>query len=280
MYVILWQFKAKPSLKKKFEMSYASNGPWTDLFQKSAGYLGTELLQQPDQGSTYLTIDSWNTKQEYQQFMMAYKTHYERLDTRLEELTESEAFLGEYTSSEEGAKTAPVIETERLILRPHRFEDFKACYAMWADPVVTRFIGGKPASEQQTWARLLSYIGHWALMHFGYWAVMEKATQLYIGELGFADFKRELKPSITGIPEVGWALASHAHGKGYATEALQAVVAWGDANLNASQTVCIIDPANRQSIHVAQKLAYQEHERTTYREEPVILFSRKSFIRV
>jgi RimJ/RimL family protein N-acetyltransferase len=43
----------------------------------------------------------------------------------------------------------PVIETPRTILRAHRLDDFDAYAAMWADPVVTRFIaGGKPRTRE------------------------------------------------------------------------------------------------------------------------------------
>src|ERR1700736_1329189 len=112
--------------------------------------------------------------------------------------------------------TAPTIETARLLLRAHRPADFAARVAMWTDPVVTRFIGGKPSTEQQTWARLLNYAGHWALLGFGYWAIEEKASGAFIGELGFADFKREIDPAMRDVPELGWTLASAAHGRGYA----------------------------------------------------------------
>ena len=81
---------------------------------------------------------------------------------------------------------------------------------------------------------MLSYLGHWSLMSFGYWALEEKETGRFIGELGFADFKRDIEPSLKGIPELGWALASPAHGKGYATEALRVVGAWGDARFGAA----------------------------------------------
>ena len=43
------------------------------------------------------------------------------------------------------AMEVPVIETERLLLRGHRLDDFEALAAMWADPAVVRFIGGKPS---------------------------------------------------------------------------------------------------------------------------------------
>src|SRR2546426_7424830 len=58
-------------------------------------------------------------------------------------------------------REVPVIETERLRLRGHRPEDFPDCAAMWADPVVTRYIGGKPLSEEEAWTRTLRCLGHW-----------------------------------------------------------------------------------------------------------------------
>jgi RimJ/RimL family protein N-acetyltransferase len=171
------------------------------------------------------------------------------------------------------AAKVPVIETERLILRGHRLDDFPACAAMWADPIVTRFIGGKPFSEEETWARFLRYIGHWSLLGFGYWAIEEKDSASFVGELGFADYKRDIKPPLEA-PELGWALASKAHGKGYATEAVRVAVAWGEAHFASARTVCIILPENLASIRVAEKCGYTEFQRTTYKAHPTILFSR------
>jgi RimJ/RimL family protein N-acetyltransferase len=176
----------------------------------------------------------------------------------------------------QSAAGAPVIETERLVLRPHNPEDFPECAQMWADPMITLYIGGKPSSAQATWLRLLRYVGHWTWMGYGYWAVEEKATGGFIGELGFADFKREIVPPLGDAPELGWALASRAHGKGYATEAVRAAVAWGDACLASRRTVCMIHPDNLASIRVAQKCGYREFERTTYAGDPTILFERRT----
>jgi RimJ/RimL family protein N-acetyltransferase len=174
------------------------------------------------------------------------------------------------------AEKIPVLNAERLRMRGHRLDDFSACAEMWADPVVTRHIGGKPFTKEEVWARLLRYAGHWALMGFGYWAIEEKATGSFVGELGFADFKRDIEPPLDGMPELGWALASRAHGKGYATEAVRAVVAWGDRHFAAAPTVCIIHPDNLASIRVAEKCGYRESRRTTYKGHPTILFTRAS----
>src|SRR6476659_5070994 len=114
----------------------------------------------------------------------------------------------------------PVIETARLRLRGHRSSDFEACAALWADPIVTHYISGRPFTREEVWARILRYAGHWAWMGYGFWAIDERATGRFIGEAGFADFRREMAPSLEGIPEAGWVLSPALHGKGYATEAV------------------------------------------------------------
>jgi len=186
----------------------------------------------------------------------------------------------------------PTIETQRLRLRGPRPEDFRDSVALWSDPVVTRFTSGKPLSEEEVWGRLLRYVGHWAWMGFGYWVVEEKGTGRFAGEVGFSDWKREIQPSLQGLPELGWVLASCVHGQGYATEAARAAIDWADANLRrqtsssgfagpevpiapelrAACMTCIIHPEHTRSIHVAEKCGFKELLRTSYRGEPTIVF--------
>lgn len=172
------------------------------------------------------------------------------------------------------AGAVPVVETARLTLRGHRPEDLGACAAMWADPEVTRHISGRPFSREEVWAKLLRYAGHWAWLGFGYWAVEEKASGRFVGDVGFADFKREIEPSLEGTPELGWVLAPWSHGRGYATEAARAALGWGDAKFGAARTVCIVAPEHRASLRVAEKCGYREVQRTTYKGEPTILLAR------
>jgi RimJ/RimL family protein N-acetyltransferase len=150
---------------------------------------------------------------------------------------------------------------------------------MWADPAVTRHIGGRQFSREETWSKILRYAGLWALLGFGYWAIEEKGSGRFVGEVGFADFKREIEPSFGGTPEIGWGLAPWAHGRGFATEAVGAAVAWGDGHLGTRQTVCLIDPDNAASIRVAEKCGYREFERTKYKNQPTILFRRDGVAR-
>jgi RimJ/RimL family protein N-acetyltransferase len=173
----------------------------------------------------------------------------------------------------------PVMETGRLRMRGHRVEDFAECAAMWGDPLVARYIGGKPLTEEQVCRRLFSYVGHWAWMGFGYWVVEEKSSGQFVGEVGFADWKREIAPSLQGVPELGWVLARHAHGKGYATEAARAAIAWGETHTRSKQPelgrmVCIIHPEHTRSVRVAEKCGFQERLQTTYAGEATVLFAR------
>jgi RimJ/RimL family protein N-acetyltransferase len=169
---------------------------------------------------------------------------------------------------------APVLETARLQLRGHLPSDLEASAAMWGDPQVTRHIGGRPFSREDVWSKLLRYAGHWALLGFGYWAILERSTGRFVGEVGLADWKRQIEPSLNGAPESGWALARWAQGQGFATEALSTVLDWGSANLTAERTVCLIDPENTPSIRVATKCGYREFARAEYRGQPSLLFER------
>ncbi len=170
----------------------------------------------------------------------------------------------------------PRLETKRLRLRQHTLQDFDALHAMWGEPAVYRHIAGRPSSREESWSRLLRYLGHWALLGYGYWAVEERSTGDFLGEMGFADFHRDIDPPFAGRPELGWILKTSAHGKGYATEALTAIASWGDAHFEAPETACIISPGNEPSIRLARKIGFQEKLRTVYKNGTVILFTRSS----
>ncbi len=168
----------------------------------------------------------------------------------------------------------PVLETARLRLRAHRPDDHAACAGWWGDAEVTRFLGGRPFSSEETWRRMLSWRGLWSMLGFGYWAVEEKVGGSYIGDIGFADFRRELDPSLAGMLEFGWIMSPAAHGKGYASEAVAAAIGWAAQHLPAMRAVCIIAPENLASIRVAEKAGFREWRRTVYHGEPTVVFAR------
>jgi len=168
----------------------------------------------------------------------------------------------------------PVLTTARLTLSPPEASDFEDSAAMWSDPLVVRHVGGRTSTPEESWARLLRARGLWSVLGYGYWAVRETATGRYVGEVGFADFHRGIEPSIDGVPEMGWVLATWAHGQGLASEAVAAGLAWGLGQWGDAPVVCIIDPDNAPSLKLARKMGFLEVARTTYKDAPTVLLRR------
>jgi RimJ/RimL family protein N-acetyltransferase len=172
-------------------------------------------------------------------------------------------------------KSAPTLETERLVLRGHRSDDFQDSADMWADPQVTAHIYGVPSTREQSWSRFLRYAGHWSHLGFGYWVVETRADAKFVGEVGFADYRRNTTPSIEGFPEAGWVFKTHVHGKGYATEAVSRMLRWADLELNGAKTVCIFDPTHTASINVAKKNGYGDELIGNYEGNETLFMERR-----
>jgi RimJ/RimL family protein N-acetyltransferase len=168
----------------------------------------------------------------------------------------------------------PLLTTERLVLRGQRADDFQDYAALRGDPAVARFIGGKTSTPSESWSRLQSSLGHWALMGYGFWAVEERSSGRFVGEVGFASFKRGLGPDFDGAPEAGWVLAPWAHGKGYATEAAEAALAWCEREGGMTRFVCMIDTVHAGSLRVAEKCGFRKFAATEFQGDPVILLER------
>ncbi|MBD2770150.1 GNAT family N-acetyltransferase [Hymenobacter sp. BT664] len=178
------------------------------------------------------------------------------------------------SSSTLPSQSVPIIETRRLLMRGYRPDDYAAYLAMWQHPDYYRYLSPKPLPAEEVWKMLLRSAGHWALMGYGFWAVEEKATGQFIGTVGFADLKRNIEPPIGDAPEIGWVLAPNVHGRGYASEAVHAAIAWGMEHFGPVRTVCIIHPDNEPSLRVATKFGYREYARTTYNGDPIVMLER------
>jgi RimJ/RimL family protein N-acetyltransferase len=111
-------------------------------------------------------------------------------------------------------------------------------------------------------------------MGFGYWAVELKGGAQFVGDVGFANWQRDITPPLGGMPEAGWVFSPAAHGRGIATEAVQAAVAWGDQHLGGKTTTCIVGVENSASIRVAEKTGYREFARAEFKSTQVIQFRR------
>ena len=96
MYVVIWEYQVKPDRLGEFEEIYSEEGAWVQLFRKSPGFRGTELLADTQHAGRYITIDRWASARDYEEFLSASRDEYAELDVRFEELTESEISIGKW----------------------------------------------------------------------------------------------------------------------------------------------------------------------------------------
>jgi RimJ/RimL family protein N-acetyltransferase len=145
---------------------------------------------------------------------------------------------------------------------------------MLGDPQVMRFVGGKSLSREEAWRRLIGCAGLWPILGYGYWSLERKSDGIYLGQVGFGDFKRELSPPIENTLEMGWLLIADAHGQGVASEAVAAAIHWAERAFPALEITAIIAPDNAPSIRVAEKAGFVRGEETAYHGEPILIFRR------
>jgi RimJ/RimL family protein N-acetyltransferase len=169
---------------------------------------------------------------------------------------------------------APVIHTDRLILRPFCKDDLDAHAATLGDEEVMRHIGGKPINREDSWRRLMSGVGSWTLIGIGPWAVERKADGRMVGHCGFFNFERDMMPPILGEPEMGWIFDRSVHGQGLALEACSAALEWAEREIGAESYPAIIDPGNAPSIKLAERLGFIRQPDATYRGAAIALFRR------
>ena len=170
--------------------------------------------------------------------------------------------------------TAPVLQTERLVLRQYRLEDFPFHAAIWADPRTTRHFAGYAYDEEMCWLRFMRNWGQWALFGYGLWALEEKATGLYLGAVGFMQARRAIDVPYRGAPEAAWVIAPDRHGQGLAREALTAAFAWADTHIEAPQTWCMINPPNEISKKVAGRFGFRRGQDSQYKGKPMETYVR------
>ncbi|BEL06528.1 GNAT family N-acetyltransferase [Actinoplanes sichuanensis] len=142
------------------------------------------------------------------------------------------------------------LTTERLRLRQWLPGDLDAWAAMNADPRVREFWPDLLSREQAA-ASMESFRGDLAARGWGWWAVEVVATGEFIGMAGLDPVDEEAP---VGGVEAGWRLARSAWGRGYATEAAQAVLAYGFEVLELPEILAIAVAGNERSRALMRRL--------------------------
>lgn len=151
----------------------------------------------------------------------------------------------------------PVIQTQDLILRGYREDDFEALAAFGASPRAG-FVGG-PHDRWASWRAFLAGVGHWALRGFGMWVVEHRETGRVAGRVGMIlnDGWHE--------PELGWHIYDGFEGRGYAYQSTRAARHHAARHMGLDRVISYIDAQNIRSIRLAHRLG------ATFEREAILL---------
>lgn len=143
--------------------------------------------------------------------------------------------------------TGPVLQTERLTLRPIALEDFPRWAGMMADPEAAKFLGG-PQPAEVAWRGFMTMAGAWSLTGVSMFSVIERDTGLWLGRVG------PWTPHGWPGTEVGWGLHPEAQGKGFGAEAATAATDYAFDVLGWTEVIHCIDPDNTPSQRLAERI--------------------------
>jgi [ribosomal protein S5]-alanine N-acetyltransferase len=147
-----------------------------------------------------------------------------------------------------GRLAMTILKTERLLLRRARPDDVEAFHAIMSDKAAMRYWSTPPhATREQTRDWLADMVG------------------APPGESD--DFVIELDGRVIGkagcwrLPEIGYILHPEVWGKGYAREAMQAVIAHLFATRDVARLIADVDPRNTASLGLLARLGFTETHR-------------------
>lgn len=152
-----------------------------------------------------------------------------------------------------------IFETARLIVRPWRPEDDEVAFAIYRDPLVTRYLGGggphPDVAHSRAWIDLLAARNATDPPGMGAWAATLRGGGPPIGSV-------LLRP-LDGGPEIelGYHLGRDWWGQGYATELAARGLHYAFADLGLPRVVGVTFPENEASQRVLLKIGLRHEGR-------------------
>jgi [ribosomal protein S5]-alanine N-acetyltransferase len=164
-----------------------------------------------------------------------------------------------------------ILETERLILQTWAFADAEALFEIMSDAEVARYIGdGKPFSREKV-SEFLNWAENYQRENgFCRWKVIEKSSGEIIGSCGFA------RPHGTSEIELGYLFAKKYWGRGFATEAARAALAYGFEKLNFAEIIALTDLENVASQKVLEKIGLTRRGIEIFQGEESLVYLAKN----
>jgi RimJ/RimL family protein N-acetyltransferase len=139
------------------------------------------------------------------------------------------------------------------------------------EPAVHRHFGPERLGQEECWRRICAATGNWAMNGFGGLAVTRKDDGRLVGNVGLFTAWRDFEPEFGDCPEMGWIMATEAHGTGMAREACEALLGWAERTLEPTPIWAIISQANEPSFRLADRLGFERLTTVDYHGPTVVL---------
>ena len=158
------------------------------------------------------------------------------------------------------------IETDRLVLRTFKENDWTDLHTLYSDPECTKYTIQRTLTEGESWRTMASLIGHWQIRGFGPYAVEEKLTNRVIGPIGL------WYPIDWPEPEIKWAISRSYWGQGYASEAARAVKKIAAQYIPQISLISLIFTENQRSKKLAIALGAKLEKELEFRGLPAQIY--------
>src|SRR6478735_1114146 len=149
-------------------------------------------------------------------------------------------------------KTAPILKTEQLRLRPFRARDLKAAHALYSDRENLRYWGADCSQSLENTRKMMRWHITASPRNYTIWAVEETKSKRVVGMINY--FRRDLRERRV---EVGWLILPAMQGKGYMTEAGRALLRYVIDTLGVHRVEALIRPENKPSAALAERLGFR-----------------------
>jgi RimJ/RimL family protein N-acetyltransferase len=161
-----------------------------------------------------------------------------------------------------------VLATARLRLEPICPDHYAGLRVLNADPLVQRYISGKPETPGETAAMIERVQGRWETFGYSWWSFIEQET----GELVGAGCIQHLGHDPENDYEIGWRLRPDRWGRGYALEAARRMAAFAFDDLDAPLLAAICHPENADSAKVMQRLGMRYRGQEVWHAQAVSVY--------
>ncbi len=151
----------------------------------------------------------------------------------------------------EPIQTAPVIQTDRLLLRDFVIEDIPAIFNLYSNEMAVQYMMNPITSLAEAEEIFEDYKNCNQSGKGIVWAITEKATQKWIGTCGYETISAYDKRA-----EIGYDLDPAFWGQGLMQEAMTAVISHGFNQMGLHRIQAYVHVANIRSVQSLQRLNF------------------------